>query len=127
MKKIFYSILLISLFTVKLSLACNGDCMMCHTNIPKDTNHDQIQSCINCHKNHKVDAVNQCGADCFDCHSYDKVMKKRKEHKVIERCSLCHINLRGKSLEGLPFIMDNNFKNFFIPKLMYNKPYEGNR
>ena len=80
--------------------------MMCHTKIPKDTNHEAIESCINCHKNHKLDVVNQCGADCFDCHSYEKVMSITDKHKVIKKCSQCHINLKGKNTEDLPLIFN---------------------
>ena len=84
-------------------------------NIPKDTNHEPIGNCMNCHKNHKLDVVNQCGADCFDCHSYKKVMAITKEHKVIKKCSDCHINLKGKNTEDLPLIFDK--------KPSFNSPF----
>ncbi len=107
MKRILIITLILIGIEVDLSLACNSNCMMCHMKIPKDINHEQIQQCINCHQNHKLDVVNQCGADCFDCHSYKKVMSITKEHKVIENCSNCHINLKGKTTEGLPFFLEN--------------------
>lgn len=88
------------LFNVWL-LACSGDCLSCHPKLTKtilsDARHKPMLSCIACHKNENS-GVSECGKDCFSCHDAQKIDQNIQEHKVIQECRACHMNI-PKGLE----------------------------
>ncbi len=98
-----YIVLLLVLY-INWAFGCSGDCLSCHPalqkNIMSDERHKPMLTCIACHKNEEG-GISECGKDCFACHQVEKIDKSVKEHRVIDSCRNCHMNV-PKTLESLP-------------------------